>query len=98
MTNDQIIELANGQIVKKMNDKILIEISSGCIINAQSTNNDIEIYVVDHDFLSDGYPSEELEKIYRKKLDFHTDSISHEEFDETINDLVSEMKRELNED
>jgi len=79
-------------------DKVLIEVSNGTITNVRSTNNNISIYIIDHDTEEDGYPSEVIEEIYEKPIDYYGDTLSNEKFHEMLDEIITEAKQRIEED
>ncbi len=76
-------------------DKVLIEIQGGTLVNLQSTNNDIQIHLIDHDFCDDGYPIEHVAEIYNTPVDYYSPAITADEFHKKIDSLIADMKKIL---
>ncbi len=76
--------------------KVLVEIKNGAVMNVETTSEDIEVYVVDHDVISNGSIGEL--KRYLADLDapIETDAvILEDELMAKLDDLAEEGKAKL---
>jgi hypothetical protein len=76
--------------------KVLIEIKSGAVMNVQTTSDDVEVYVVDHDVISDGSISEL--KHYLAEVDIPVDVdavVLEDDLMTRLEDLIDEGKAKL---
>ena len=76
--------------------KVLIEIRNGTVLNVETTSEDVEVYVVDHDVISDGSIGEL--KRYLRDMDAPVDVdavVLEDDLTTKLEDLVAEGRAKL---
>jgi hypothetical protein len=76
--------------------KVLIEIKSGAVMSVETTSDDIEVYVVDHDIINDGGIGELKRYLRDVDVPFEVDGVVPEdELMAKLEDLCAEGKARL---
>jgi hypothetical protein len=75
--------------------KVLVEIKNGTVLNVEATSEDVEVYVVDHDVISDGTIGEL--KRYLRDLDApaDVDVVLEDELMATLEEVIAEGNARL---
>jgi hypothetical protein len=76
--------------------KVLIEIKDGTVINVETTSDNVEVYVVDHDVIDDGSIAELKRYLSDVDAPVEVDGVVREdEFMTKLEDLIAEGKSKL---
>ena len=76
--------------------KVLVELKDGIVMNVEASSEDVEVYIVDHDVISDGSIGEL--KRYLANLDAPIDFdgvVPEDELITRLEDLIAEGKARL---
>jgi hypothetical protein len=76
--------------------KVLVELRDGAVINVETTSEDVEVYIVDHDVISEGSRGELKRYLANLDVPVEVDGVMLEEDLMTrLEDLIAEGKAGL---
>ena len=76
--------------------KVLVELKDGTVMNVETTSDDVEVYIVDHDVISDGSIGELKRYVAGMDTPVEVDGVVLEdELMTKLEDLIAEGKARL---